>query len=89
MDRKRFLKLFGLGVAVIATAKIVIDQTKKVDENKYIAGCDPYNKSSRSGIGIMKQIENQRNFIIYTGEKGQEAFNKAIKEYTNNYINII
>lgn len=29
MDRKRFLKLFGLGAAGIATVKIVIEETKK------------------------------------------------------------
>lgn len=100
MDRKRFLKLFGLGVAGIATARITIKEENKITTSldaPFIVTKEGILKTrtgSLNGIvvgpGLLNQIEysNINSYAFYAGLEGQESFDKAIKEYVK-YLNII
>jgi hypothetical protein len=99
MDRKRFLKLFGLGVAGIATAKIVINETKRVGELsgvigendiQFYAGNEPF---ANGPFKVTKEniiVDNSRHFIIRVDEKGMRNFHNALNEYVkySDYKNI-
>lgn len=93
MDRKRFLKLFGLGCAGIATAKIIANEVKAVDTSKYIIGCDPYNIKDKSyGVIISNSthqaiIDNywERNWIIKTNEYRMKEFHNTMIEFAKHY----
>jgi len=92
MKRKRFLKLFGLGVASIATVKIVIDETdrlKPIKEFKEVVKLRNNLSTIRCGPGLLAQVEqaNKRDYEMWTREHGMREFDKAFKEYAKALYN--
>lgn len=81
MERRGFIKrLFG-GAVVAAVAPVIIASEEKetIDMSKYIAGVDPYLPEG-AGPGLIAQV-NTPNYVIYTGLKGKEEFDKVMREY--------
>lgn len=75
MDRRNFLKRFGLGAvgAVVAT-KVTLELVKEAPVVKTLKP-EPV-----IGKGWLKQIEEQGNtFTLYTDKNGKKAFDDAVK----------
>ena len=89
MNRRSFLRNFGIGMATMAVAAPLLAKEKEI-EDKYIAGSDPVEPQSNQGVGIYKYLAdgNQREYVMLTGQKGMEQFNKAMEEYAKHYYNI-
>ena len=83
MNRRSFLKHFGIGLAAAAVVAPMLAQ-KKSEEPKYIAGVDPATR--KDSVGIVKYMADGSNeYVMYTGHKGFEQFNQAMEEYAKHY----
>lgn len=88
MNRRNFFKYFGFGAAAVVATPIIIETILKGQEipsEKYIAGSDPIQGGSQ-GIGLHKYISDESHeYVMYTGQKGMEAFNEVVHELAKKY----
>jgi len=94
MNRKKFLKLFGLGVGAVFIAPALI---AKENIGAFTTSSDPATGKVvvfNNGFWIHKkewdaelkwQRDSERKFINYVGEQGWKDLNKALKEAAEYY----
>lgn len=76
MDRRSFIKKFFKGAVVITAVPVAISLIKEEELIPVEIKTDYYNYNK----GMWEYIKKE-NYVIYTGEDGWNAINKAMQEY--------